>query len=57
MTKFNVEIKNPEPEFIKPIASFRWLIKKDGTKILQQAWQSLSTNKITWIDIEEVIET
>lgn len=40
----------------RPTDSFRWLVKKDGSKILQQLYE-INYNKYEWRDVEEVSET
>ncbi|MEE0060474.1 MAG: hypothetical protein UE295_06580 [Acutalibacteraceae bacterium] len=42
-----------------PTNHFRWLVKKDGTKVLQQLYEVCEndTYKDEWRDVEEVFET
>lgn len=40
----------------RPTFHLRWLVTKDGEKILQQAWVSNFSDLVTWKNIEIVEE-
>lgn len=52
----HLRINKDNFDVIELTNQIRWLRRKDGTRVLQQAWQNIETGELLWVDVKETEE-